>query len=105
MAGPDLALQRKFRKNVEEKLVTASTNNAGVIVSWELSKSYSHVSLVCGETRFSERVILHLATSLCRLLGVGKRMGLVDPTMSSLTVECFPPHSDVPIFVGDYRVE
>jgi hypothetical protein len=105
MAGPDVALQRTFRKNVEEKLETASVNNAGVIVSWELSESYDRVSLVCGETRFSDRVLLHLGTSLSRLLGVGKRLGLVDSSMRSFTMECYPVGGDEPLFVDDYRVE
>ena len=105
MVAPELSLQRTFRKNVEEKLTTATTRNSDVIVSWELSTSYDRVALVCGEERFSDRVIIHLATSLVRILGVGKRMGLVERNLDSLTVECFPPHSDTAMFASTYGVE
>ena len=103
--APDVSLQRTFRKNVEDRLATATTRNAGLIVSWELSKSYDRVALICGEERFSDRAIVHLATSLVRILGVGKRMGLVERNLDSLTVECFPPHSDTAMFASTYGVE
>lgn len=105
MSQPDVALQRKFRKNVEEKLEIVAHNNVGAIVSWEVSKSYNHVALVCGEEHFRERVIVHLATSLSRLLGVGKRMGLVDSDMESFTLECCLANSDDVVFARDYGVE
>lgn len=101
----DLSLQRTFRKNVEERLTTAAERNADLIVSWELSKSYDRVALVCGEERFSDRAIVHLATSLVRLLGVGKRMGLVDRDLNVLTVECFPQQGTDAIFARAYGVE
>lgn len=105
MTGPDAALLRKFRKNVEEKLEIVEQNNAGVILSWEISRTYDRISVVCGEGQFNERVIVHLATSLSRLLGVGKRMGLVERTITGFTLECFGPSSDVAVFVRDYEVE
>lgn len=105
MAGPDLALRRKFRKNVEEKLELVAHNNRGVVVSWTVSKSYNRITVVCGEGQFSERVMVHLATSLSRLLGVGRGMGLVDSAVKSFTLECFVPSSEEPIFVRDYGVE
>ena len=103
--APDLSLQRRFRKNVEERLATATERNADLIVSWELSKGYDRVALVCGEERFSDRAIIHLATSLVRLLGVGKRMGLVDRELNVLTVECFPRQGTDTLFTRAYGVE
>jgi len=105
VATVDLALRRKYRKSLEEKLQLVSGNNPGLIVSWVLSSSLDRADLVCGENVFSEQVIEHLAQSLTRLLSVGKRLGLVDRTMRSFTMECVLPTAATPIFSRTYEVD
>jgi hypothetical protein len=105
VARPELALKKKFRRNVEEKLELVTTNNSTVILSWELSPTYDRVSLVCGEQTFSDRAVIHLATSLVRLLGVGKRMGIVDRDLRRLVVECYPPHRKHALFAREYGLD
>jgi hypothetical protein len=60
---------------------------------------------VCHESTFSERVIDHLATSVTRLLGVGKSLEIVDRGLNSVTVECFPQAGDTALFRRVYAVE
>lgn len=88
MAVIDSALRRKFRRTVEERLDVAATNNARMILAWELSPSFEHVALTCHGDTFHPHVIDHLATSLTRVLGVGKRMGLVNHAVNDVTIEC-----------------
>lgn len=88
MAVVDAALRRKFRRTVEERLEVATVQNARMILSWELSPTFSHLALTCHGDVFEPRVVEHLATSLTRIIGVGKRMGLVDRGLSKLTIEC-----------------
>jgi hypothetical protein len=49
-------------------------------------------------------VIEHLATSLTRLIGVGKRLEVVDREVRSLTVECRPSTGGEALFVRTYEV-
>jgi hypothetical protein len=101
----DPAVRRQFRKTLEGKLDVATINNERVIVSWELSPSFDRVAIVCHESTFSERVIDHLATSVTRLLGVGKSLEIVDRGLNSVTVECFPQAGDTALFRRVYAVE
>jgi hypothetical protein len=101
----DPAVRRKFRQDLEEKLELASVNNSGLIVSWELSDSLDRAGLVCQEKAFNAQVVEHVAASLIRLLGVGKRLGLVDRDMSSFTVECYPPQGNQSLFARTYSVD
>ncbi len=105
MAIVDPAVRRTFRKNLEEKLQLASVNNSQLIVSWELSDSFDRAGLVCQEEVFNAQVVEHVAASLIRLLGVGKRLGLVDRGMSSFTVECYPPSGNESLFARTYTVD
>jgi hypothetical protein len=98
------AFRKTFRGNVEAKLHLASANNSGVILSWELSESFDRADLVCGEAAFNPRVIEHLATSLTRLIGVGKRLEVVDREVRSLTVECRPSTGGEALFERTYEV-
>jgi hypothetical protein len=105
MPAIDSALRRKYRQSLEEKLELVTANNPGFIVSWELSASLDRVDLVCTEVGFSKQVIEHLAQSLTRLLGVGKRMGLVERQHSSFIMHCVPPALTEPIFSRTYEVQ
>ena len=88
MSSTDPTFRRKFRKNVEEKLTVATTNNPRVIASWELSRQLDRVDVVCHENSFDELVISHLGSSLIRLLGVGKSIGALDARVDTFTVNC-----------------
>ncbi len=101
----DPAVRRKFRKTLEGKLEVAALNNQRVIVSWEVSSAYDRVAIVCHESTFSERVIDHVATSVTRLLGVGKSLEIVDRNLSSITVECFPQAGSAVLFRRAYAVD
>ena len=101
----DLAVRRKFRKTLEGKLDVATANNQKVIVSWEMSPSFDRVAIVCHEATFSERVIDHVATSVTRLLGVGKSLEIVDRGLTSVTVECFPQAGDTALFRRVYEID
>lgn len=101
----DPALRRKFRKTLEAKLDVAALNNQRVIVSWEVSSLYDRVAIVCHESTFSERVIDHLATSLTRLLGVGKSLEIVDRNLTSMTVECVPQSGSAVLLRRVYPVD
>jgi len=105
VASQNLALKKKFRRNVEEKLELAAAKNSALIVEWELSPQYDRVALVCGEERFSDQVVIHVATSVVRLLGVGKRMGIVDKDLSRVVVECYSTGSGHSLFAREYGVE
>jgi hypothetical protein len=63
------------------------------------------VAIVCHESTFSERVIDHLATSVTRLLGVGKSLEIVDRGLTNVTVECFPQAGSTVLFRRVYAVE
>lgn len=52
------------------------------------SADYGHLSLTCHGDVFEPSVVEHLATSLTRILGVGKRMGIVDRGLKEFTIEC-----------------
>ena len=101
----DPSVRRKFRKTLEGKLEVAALNNQKVIVSWELSPGFDRVAIVCHEATFSERVIDHVATSVTRLLGVGKRLDLVDRGLNAVTVECRPSAGTTVLFHRVYAVE
>lgn len=101
----DKATRRTFRKTLEDKLRVAASNNQGLIVSWELSRSFDRVAIVCHEATFRARVIDHLATSLTRLLGVGKRLDLVERDLRALEVECFPEAGGDALLRRVYNVE
>ena len=101
----DPALRRKFRKTLEAKLDVAALNNQRIIVSWEVSSSYDRVAIVCHESAFSERVIDHLATSLTRLLGVGKSLEIVDRNLTTVTVECLPQAGTAVLFRRAYSID
>jgi hypothetical protein len=101
----DPAVRRKFRKTLEGKLEVAALKNQRVIVSWEVSSSYDRVAIVCHEATFSERVIDHLATSVTRLLGVGKSLEIVDRNLTSLTVECVPQAGTAVLFRRAYPID
>ncbi len=101
----DLAVRRKFRKTLEGKLEVAALNNQRVIVSWEVSPTYDRVAIVCHESNFSERVIGHLATSVTRLLGVGKSLEIVDRGLTAVTVECFPKAGSTILFRRVYAID
>jgi hypothetical protein len=90
---------------LEGKLEVAALNNQKVIVSWELSPAFDRVAIVCHEATFSERVIDHVATSVTRLLGVGKRLDLVDRGLNTVTVECRPSAGATVLFHRVYAVE
>ena len=101
----DLAVRRKFRKTLEGKLEVAALNNQRVIVSWEVSATYDRVAIVCHESTFSERVIDHLATSVTRLLGVGKSLEIVDRGLNTVTVECVPQAGSTVLFRRVYPID
>jgi hypothetical protein len=101
----DPAVRRKFRKTLEGKLEVAAINNQRVIVSWEVSAAYDRVAIVCHESTFSERVIDHLATSVTRLLGVGKSLEIVDRGLNTVTVECFPQAGSTVLFRRVYALD
>lgn len=101
----DPAVRRKFRKTLEGKLEVAALNNQRLIVSWEVSAAYDRVALVCHESTFSERVVDHLATSVTRLLGVGKSLEIVDRSLSAVTVECVPQAGSTVLFRRVYDID
>jgi hypothetical protein len=101
----DPAVTLQFRGDLEQKLELASAKNLPLIVSWELSDSYDRADLVCDEGAFNAEVVEHVAASLIRLLGVGKRLGLVDRNLRNFTMECFPRGSGQSIFLRTYEVE
>lgn len=105
MATIDPSFQGQFRKNLEERLERASSSNAALIVSWELSDQLDRAGLVCRESAFDGQVIEHVAASLIRLLGVGKRLGLVDRQMNNFTLECFPEGSNQELFRRTYPLD
>lgn len=88
MAVVDSALEQKFRETVEGRLEVAAAHNSRMILSWELSASFGHLSLTCHGDVFEPSVVEHLATSLTRILGVGKRMRIVDRGLKEFTIEC-----------------
>lgn len=104
MADIDPSLHRQFRRTLEEKLELARRNNSRMVVSWELSKTLESVELVCGETFFDATVVDHIATSLTRMLGVGRRMGLVDREVRHFTMRCTSLEAGTPSFVQSYEV-
>lgn len=105
MATADPSVLREFRKNLEDRLERASTTNSSLIVSWELSEELDRAGLVCRESAFDGQVIEHVAASLIRLLGVGKRLGLVDRQMPIFTLECFPEGSSKEIYKRTYSLD
>lgn len=88
MAPVDTSLRRQFRRTVEDRLEVATANNARMMLAWELSPNFDYVDLTCHGEVFEPSVIEHLATSLTRVLGVGKRMGIVDRGLRQLTIVC-----------------
>ena len=88
MVSVDSALLRKFRQTVEERLEVATTNNARMLLAWDLAAGFDHLALTCHGAVFERSVVEHLATSLTRMLGVGKRMGIVDKGLLQLTIVC-----------------
>lgn len=103
--APDPALRRSFYKSLEDKIHRASAQNPGVLVSWELAKSCDHLTIVCEESPLRDTVIRHLADSLTRLLGVGRRMGLVEKTLSELTIESVAEAGLIPLSSHRYPVQ
>lgn len=88
MATVDSALLRKFRGTVEDRLEVATANNARMLLAWDLAAGFDHLALTCHGEVFEPSVIEHLATSLTRMLGVGKRLGIVDRGLRQLTIVC-----------------
>jgi hypothetical protein len=70
-----------------------------------VSAAYDRVEIVCQESTFSERVIDHLATSVTRLLGVGKSLEIVDRGLNTVTVECFPQAGSTVLFRRVYAID
>lgn len=103
--APDPSLRRTFRKTVEGRLAVVVANNPTVIVSSELSASLDTVSLVCHEDTFSARVVNHLGESLVRLLGVGRRLLIVDRGMTTVTIHCVPAGGGPALFSGTYSLD
>lgn len=101
----DSALAQKFRDQVEGRLEVAVANNPRVMVSWELGSALDRVVFVCNENFFEERLIGHISTSLTRMLSVGRRMGLVDKDVSTVTLECVPQDGSTPLFVRQYELD
>jgi hypothetical protein len=73
---------------VEERLEVATANNARMLLAWDLAANFDHLAITCHGATFEPSVIEHLATSLTRMLGVGKRMGIVDKGLLQLTIVC-----------------
>lgn len=88
--APDPSVRQVFRKTLEGKLEVAAINNPKAISSWKLSSSLDRVTIMCTADSLSEPVIDHIATSVTRLLGVGKRLNIVDRALRAVTVECLP---------------
>jgi hypothetical protein len=99
------SVRGEFRKNLEERLERASSKNSLLIVSWELSEELDRAGLVCRENAFDGQVIEHVAASLIRLLGVGRRLGLVDRQTRHFTLECFPEGSTKEIYKRTYTLD
>jgi hypothetical protein len=100
----DPSFRRTFRKNLEQKLVVATTNNPRVISSWKLSPQCDRVDVVCHETSFDAQVISHLGSSLLRLLGVGKKLGAVDSRVATFTLSCVGSHSSEILSRTSYEI-
>jgi hypothetical protein len=99
------SVRLKFRETLEGKLDVAAHNNPKTIASWELSSSLDRVTIVCTEEPLSERVIEHIASSVTRLLGVGKRLDIVDRTLRAVTVECLPQAGNPVLLRRVYAVD
>jgi hypothetical protein len=104
MSSSDPTFRRKFRKNVEQKLNVATTNNPRVIASWELSRQLDRVDVMCHENSFDERVISHLEASLIRLLGVGKSLGALDSQVQTFTVSCVGTDTSEILAQNSYQI-
>jgi len=105
VAKVDPGLAGTFRHNVEEKLERATLKNSSLILRWELSDTFDRADLVCDETVFNQQVIEHVATSLIRLLSVGKKLGVVDRKLDKFTMQCWPQDSKNPLFRRSYQLE
>ena len=101
----DSVAQSDFRKTLERKLEVASVNNTGLIMSWEISPRYDHVRLICDRDVFQENVVGHVATSLTRLLGVGKRLGFVERNLGTVTIECVAQKGLKGISIRTYSID
>ena len=104
MPSKDPTFRRKFRKNLEQKLTVAATNNPRVIASWELSRQLDRVDVVCHESFFDELVISHLGSSLTRLLGVGKSLGALDSQVHTFTVNCVGTDTSQVLVQNSYQI-
>ena len=104
MSRTDSTFRRTFRKNVEQKLTVATTNNRRVIASWELSRQLDRVDVVCHENAFDELVISHLGSSLIRLLGVGKSLGALDSQVDTFTVNCVGTDTSEVLVQNSYQI-
>lgn len=105
LMAADPAFRRSFQKSLEQKIAHAQAQNPGVLVSWELSKACDHLIIVCDDSPMRETVVRHLADSLTRLLGVGKRMGLVERSVSALIVKTFAQVGNTPLSSHLYPVD
>jgi hypothetical protein len=104
MSSKDPTFRRNFRKNLEQKLTVATTNNPRVIASWELSRQLDRVDVVCHESFFDELVISHLGSSLTRLLGVGKSLGALDSQVHTFTVNCVGTDTSQVLVQNSYQI-
>jgi hypothetical protein len=59
-----------------------------MIGHWTLSAEFDRVSLSCHAEFLDSAVIDHIGQSLTRLLGVGRKIGLVDSGTRSITLTC-----------------
>jgi len=103
--APDLAVRQEFLKTLEGKLEVAAINNPKAISSWKLSSSLDCVTIMCTEESLSEPLIEHIATSVTRLLGVGKRLNMVDRSLRAVTVECWPEAGNSVLLRRVYAVD
>jgi hypothetical protein len=101
----DPSVRQELRKTLEGKLEVAAINNPQAITSWDLSSSLDRVTITCTEDSLSELVIEHIATSVTRLLGVGKRLNMVDRTLRAVTVECLPEAGNSVLLRRVYAVD